>query len=303
MAVTLDYCETGEGFHTADSSGCNQTYTWFRHSFGPSITDQGLSNLWCTGPITTWEVSSATTSFDLTDFQFGNEVAWGVIKVLVTDGDSHTYSWGYKDKDGNALIATTVSFQISPSYYFLMTSGIGINYPGAVGSSTKEIYYNGDYSLFISSPVTGSKTFTVSNLYTTNVTTIDAADRGYIWIYTHYLVFINGNGNVMLINEDTGYSGSTVDSSNAGHIWFSSTNGDYHLYYVDHDGKIRRTKAGSKYRLVRNSSSDVALGSTTTANKGYIWVDTFDYAFIYAIAQDGNIIRIGPGYVGASDTQ
>jgi len=172
---------------------------------------------------------------------------------------------------------------------------------GVRGRNLMEVNQNGSYISRVTGTVTDSNdtAFIVSNLSTANVTNYYSS--GYLWVDGNNLWMTNANGNRVSIPND-GVNYGAVGAANAGSIWVSSSDGDYHLYYVDSSGNSRRTKAGSHYQA-RTDAQGVALPTVSSSYAGYIWIDSTDDHYLYFVSHNGDIARIGVGYLGAADMQ
>ena len=304
MAWSLYRHYTGNGIFKA-YGGTGYTYIWNGHSFNPPFQDQlGISQATYVNQVDYdisncyWAVPSSVTSFNLTGFQTGNEAicSIGVFHCDNTGDVSKSAVARYKKSDGTVLLTWTYTLpsdSVGNWAWVWFFWGFGVR-----TQSAEEIDYNGTFysELLLDGSSVSNITLTTSNLDTANVTTSYYSNRGHLWVDSDKLYFINGNGRKMYAYNDGSSYGSGADP---GAIWISSTGGDYHIYYADSAGFVRRTKNGSNY----SELTDASLGSTSTANAGYIWVDSGDDHYIYAVAQDGKIIRIGAGYRGASDMQ
>jgi hypothetical protein len=284
MSWSVSYLQTGDGWTWTTPS---KTYVWFGHSFNPSFTDQGITGDW--NGWASVSAYNARTAFDCTGLQTGNEVCMNVaIFDYSGSGGSASETMTARNMDyGYDLFSMTFTLDAGYSQY---AAWMG------VGLRTSEIHENGNYRTICSGGASAYIDWTISNL--SYVFYYHPTWSGYTAVEGNFLSFYNGFGCEQNINHDG--SSSYVGTAYAGYVWISSTSGDYHIYYVDSSGYIRKTKNGSKYR--QYGASDITLGSTSTANAGYIWTDSADDHFLYWIAQDGNIVRTGSGYI-SSDMQ
>jgi hypothetical protein len=102
---------------------------------------------------------------------------------------------------------------------------------------------------------------------------------------------------MMRIMHD-GSSYGSAPAGSEGSIWIPS-GGVKRIYYVDQNRTIRRTKLGVTTRTQYDTSIG---GNVGTGNAGYIWIDYGDDHFLYCVASDGYVFRLGAGYL-SGDSQ
>jgi hypothetical protein len=271
------------------------TYDWFGHSFNPSGADQGFPYAYWSD--SDWQagnaclsVTASVTSFDLVSHQTGVEVITAVFLLEAVD-ESGTKSGYLKQYDADGNVINTVSWSLT---------GWGVGYWAqtwcwaATGVRNSEIDSNGTWNAVrLTGDYTDVISCTFSNLSTTDVTTV--VDRGYIWVEGHDLWITNGASRAMKIPSN----GSTYGTA-AGHegeIWLPDDD-TKRLYYVDADGDIRHTKLGA----TNYSWVDTALPSVSATYAGDMWIDTGQDHYLYVVAHDGQVFRLGGGCLH-SDTQ
>ena len=272
------------------SSGAWVTYQWNGHSFNPSSYDSGISIAdWSDYQYHTAYPSGATSDFDLTGFQTGNEVCLGAFSFESTGGTRSLGTYGHKNPAGTIIYYWSYD-RTDPndgsSWEFWYFGAIGIRDSGA-----EEIKSNDTYSFYITGTFVGSVPYYTSNLDTTPVTT--AISGNYMWVEGEYIHYVNAHSREQYIRHDGTDYGNV--GSDQGSIWIVA--GENKITYIDENGHKRKTKQGSRYRNWNNDTT--YLGSAGAGNKGYIWACSYDDHFLQMVDSSGQIWRIGAGCCGA----
>ena len=284
MAIWIHYNQAGFGIRKV-RSGTPLTYRTNGHSFVPAYEPQGWDEgTWDFGTVST---TSPTSTFNAANFQPGHELIHHVLVFRFnTPQSGYIYAkWYNPDNeliwDPSYLINQPVP--PGPTYELYIHQFIGIK--------DGEIDMDGAYRVDFSGLVSGSFIMTVNNLDTSLLTEHSTTDRGYMWIDGRNLRYIS----YMRHQQKMLYSGSTygfAGVANKGHIWIS--NNDYRIYWVDENGYVRRSKIADHYGFLGAYSWPK---STSSANKGYTWMDNGWWDCIVFVAYDGQLCRAGNGYI------
>jgi len=255
-------------------------------------------------PTNTWaNVWGATSTFDLTNFWVGNEVALAFIGIYVSPGDSYA---GY---------AEWCWFRGASNYgfydrYFNIDGGAsgfcawGFAYTGVKPFCDAEICCNGQYCVKTCLEDIGYSTacFCICCLQSCRLCKYPASAAGSIWVQDTCLGYTpvgcsNWPGypctwRSIILNDGLTHGGAGINK--AGSIWVES-GGGCRLYWVDCNGCIRRSKQGDSlgYHCYDAMPCNAGAGKA-----GYIWAQSgFQDDAIFFIDSTGQKIRIGVGYL------
>lgn len=291
MTITVNEAQTGFGI-TTDVG----TFRWNGHGFNPTgdKTDGYQSFDPYNDSYAGVTAYNPTTSFDLTGYQYGNEVVLFLVKYTTDVAQTVTTIITFKDPDGNALYVGLFTPSMPANSYYANWLGIGIKeYP------SNEIWKDGTYTVeyvisHSSGTESGSVSFTISNYPATTSGT--ASDVGALWVEGDNLAYICAQRRKIVVKHDgtSSYKGTAYK----GAIWLET---DGKISYIDSSGYKRSTKAGDQYGYDNTGELPSTPGTTS---KGSIWAcnDYYD-AYLMIVSSDGTKYRIGPGYVGSGDYQ
>jgi len=282
--------DTGFGVNLGGGSG--KVYRWNAHSFNPNSKDQGLVfSDWSLGTYDLpWAIDSATNNFNCAGLQSGNEVVAGVVVVNQNDGDpAGSFTTSMRD-NGRIIQSFTYSVPKNPpgeDWRYWAWQGVGIR-----NSGLEEIHKNSvDYLFAVRGIVVGNVPWSTTNVDTAQADNL-ISPAGNIWVYGEYIWYVNYHGTKTYIRHD-GVDYGNAGIANAGYIWLNSA--QQKIFYVDQTGHLRRTKKASHYRNWNDSTSH--LGNTGAALAGHIFVSSYDDHFLFMVATNGDVVRIGPGYL------
>lgn len=240
----------------------------------------------------------ASSSFDLTTFEYGYEICNGVGVFLF---DNTTGS-------GSTSVSTTINIKWTTTgnsvlnggtYNSFFSTSLAVGFWGGyalganIGAEPSEIATSTTYDFRASASGTPNITEVVTPISFTNVpsTTTQIAKSGYIWVEGNNLCYINANEwkHTMVGNDN----GSSPGSSVAGALWMDTSNVLHWVGFNGHDYSTvwKVQQFGSFY-------SGSATGSTFagTQNAGQIWVDAqFGGTHLAYIGTDGFKYLTGAG--------
>ena len=151
---------------------------------------------------------------------------------------------------------------------------------------------NGTYCIVVDAGTTGLSNFTdYACVCCLNLDRLcQHSETGSVWVDGQNIWFISGMCWENCIKND-GSDYGDVGIEHAGTMWVGS--GDY-LEYIDATGHHRRTHNGDPWGIDghdRNSCCNVGA-----ANAGFMW-DRDNWAFLYFINCNGQMIRMGNGFI------
>jgi hypothetical protein len=297
MTITVDFFSTGTGITSTIG-----TYRWNGHSFNPTgNTGSGYQtwNPW-TDSWAGYAISGSTSSFDLTDAQYGNEVVLAALKFTTSVNDSGTITFTWVDPDANTLVTYALAWSAPATNWYGAWAGIGVKEL----DGNHEIWKDGTYTVYYDityggGTVSGHVHFTISNYPSTREAT---AVVGSIWIEGEFIAYIPYQGWKILCSHDG--SSSAIGAGYAGSLWLE-TNGK--ITYIDASGNKRNTKLGDKYGWGPGTGgySNELPAAPGAGYAGTMWVSNDDMqdTFIMIISADGIMYRIGAGYATSGDYQ
>lgn len=293
MSIWTHKFGTGKGMYHKDHGAAKQ-YIWNGHSFWPSYEDQNFDEDYI--DFESFGFYIQTTNFDLTDFQSGHEVVL-LAQSLTWNSDIGFQTWGLEfiDPEGTQLFFSHYVkdfFDPSPydEYNWYIWLAIGVRpkpYP--------EIWKNGTYLGKATGIRPQTVSFTVTNLDESRLT-LYPGKEGTMWIEGNYLWYISWLGTKHFIIPEPG---GELLTGKYGAVWIS--NSDYRIHWTDQWGVHRKSKLGDKYWTDTWGTSPTYAG---VSKAGYTWMcngtnwTTFQY-----VAQDGYVVRHGPGYIRTGDMQ
>lgn len=297
MAIWTERWSTGDGQWIGASFN---RYIWNGHIFWPSYEAQGYNNNYPWSIGNTGTVNSKS-SFDLTDFQVGNEAVFSHAAIRFNESTYAYWTMTWYDNLGNILYEDSyyVSQSVDPGWEweYLFGSGIGVR-----PEPWPEIYYNGQYSIRSRiSSLDQTKRYYITNL-DTDVLTRYIGKEGHMWVEGNNLWYISEIGckQKLLSQSTTGF----VDESKAGHVWIDGSESRIcWVGSISTFGKVPvfESKLADVYWSEGwDTGGPVNVGSS---NAGFIWVDSWQWTILQFIDYAGRKCRIGPGYVYSGDYQ
>jgi hypothetical protein len=296
MAINILESETGYGLESDIG-----IYRWHGHAFNPSGQEAEQSwNPWGSWSNRDVNIYNASSSFNLSGFQYGNEVVIYLLRFSTSVTDSGTITITYYDPDDNPLLSYNFDWSYDPEDFDWWGAFVGIGIKDDRFGS-REIWENGQY--YVEADITynnGSthyytyKFFTVSNQPVLTLV-YPFTNVGKIWVDGDELHYICYQGYDMIAKHDG--SSSYVGDQHAGKIWIEGNK----IAYVDEDGYKRRTKKGALYG---NPAGDELPSSPGTGASGSIWVNDWGSdTYLMFVDEYGIKRRVGAGYVFGGDYQ
>ena len=277
-------------------SDTSKKMTWFKTNFNMPVEDfSGGTYTRYNGPVT---YDTETTSYSLSGFVPGYEICNGIaVYDWANDGgsdyniDTLLYVfWGAPDSSSISQIANGYHFTytVAPGFY------ISYFFTGNIGCAGWEISTNDTYK-FISSatgtPAIGPLATDVTITNCPSTTQLDSSKRGFIWVESNDLCFLNSNQWKHTIVGT--FVSTTPGTSKAGFMWIDTSND---LHWVGANG--------SDYKVpwkVQQFASFYTTGPTNevnagTSKAGFIWVDNeFGLTHLSYIGYNGYKWLVGAG--------
>ena len=245
----------------------NVAYTIFWKDFNPRQSDiPDFPSWWWANSIrTSWE-----TTYDLSWFQYGNEVCFcsPTVEVVWLNGTTisvtmnfQKYLWWWQNAGWNDSF--TFSYNAN-DYYQAFRYYVGIDDDEIRTDATQYRFLFTLSWWWESLQMTAPFSISWLSFDTTKHTS------GYIWVDWTNLCFIDASSSSSqwykhIINIDSSYTATSVWSDKAGHIWIPSSTSDDHIYYVDENWYTRRTKSSQTWF----DENDASAGSW---KEWYVWV-------------------------------
>jgi len=296
MSITTNTFGTGLGI-----TGSPGTYRWNGHAFNPtSDTTDGYQTWDCFNVSSSSRptLSGATSSFSLTNYKYGHEVALTLLAFTSSIDDNGTATITIYDPS-SAVIGGPFSMDWSAGAggWWYLWYGVGIKNDGYYTEVTSNGTYTSSYEITYNgggSSKTGSYNWTVTNIPTRT----SSSNVGALWVEGDNLCFMSAQDTkIVCANDGTSYA---TGISPTGNIWLET---DGKIAYVDSSGVKRMTKKGDRYGNPYQGSTEVPSTPGSTFS-GAIWAsNSFDDTYLMFISNNGVKYRLGVGYYTTGDYQ
>lgn len=298
MSIILNLFGVGDGI-SVPSVG---TFRWNAHAFNPTGNTDSLYQTFniYENTIGYWEfdILNQRTTFDLTGFQYGNEVAFGLLSFTnIGSADTFEVTVRWRDPDGSVVFSNYFPVYLDPDWGTWVWSGIGIKaYP------TNEIWKAGTYRFEYTITATGIYESDYISFDVINFPTLTYSTAvGSIWVEGEHLAYICNQRHKILMRPD-GPQVTYAGTSYSGSIWVDLV-AHGKISYVDADGYVRRTKRGDRYGVPSWDATELP-NAPGSSKSGSIWISNWIFdTYIMIISADGNAYRLGAGYVFGGDYQ
>lgn len=296
MSLSIAINQTGYGMSTDIG-----TYRWNGHAFNPN--GEGYGQTW-----NPWEedwygigIYSAQSSFNVGNFQYGNEVVLYLIDFESDKRDSGYINFTWYDPFDEPLLSMSIPWSVpAAEYWYSAWVGIGLKHDRW---GYKEIWTDGDY--YVEADITydddtkhhyTQKFFTITNCEELAYRPGDYPPYvGKIWVEGTDLCYICWQGYKMIAKSDG--SSEIAGEEYAGKIWVEGEK----IAYVDSSGVKRKTKRGDPFG---HHDWDELPEAPGTDYSGCIWVnDYMSDTYLMFIDESGVKRRVGAGYVLSGDYQ
>ena len=297
MAIGMIDYGTGFGISNTEVG----TYRWNGHAFNPNGVGYGQGWNPFEGDWDDVVLYNREDEFDLTGFQFGNEVVLFMVQFSTDESDNGYIHFTYYDPDDEPLCSFSTPWSISPSEeYYTAFFAIGLK---SDRWGDKEIHKNGKY--YAEADITYNNNTSHHYVYSffdvVNCPTLERPGDtsgmiGKIWVEGTELCYICFQGYKMRAKTDGSYT--YVDEDLAGKVWVEGNK----IAFIDEYGVKRKTKLGDPFG--HHDGLDELPDYPGTEYSGAIWVNnSWSDTYLMFVDEYGIKRRVGAGYVFGGDYQ